>query len=252
MWGGPYCQRLRSSCRVSQKPSSKGKPMQSRPFPLRLAGAVLAGMVGTVPVAAQTQMQVFGAWHCYTDGVHAAPGHESRCRTAQRSAFPVRGSSGRTELICRQRRCDEYGGVSAQWHGCLLRSSMARVRFSRTTYSPTQRSSRLLTSRLRPSWHFRGRWQDGLRAHRKSKFGVRRRFPLLDCEVKEPITPLRGIILKIQERQATSDVRSQPASLYGTCRLGTSVSCLLVVAGYEEFRLTAFSVVDTSSRSKPR
>jgi hypothetical protein len=42
--------------------------MQHTPFSLKLAGAVLAVLVVAFPIAAQAQMQVYGAWHCYTDG----------------------------------------------------------------------------------------------------------------------------------------------------------------------------------------
>jgi hypothetical protein len=42
--------------------------MQRIPFPLRLAVAALAVLLSAFPLAAQTPLQVYGAWHCYTDG----------------------------------------------------------------------------------------------------------------------------------------------------------------------------------------
>jgi len=42
--------------------------MQHTPFSLRLAGAVLAFLLSAFCGAAPAQMQVYGAWHCYTDG----------------------------------------------------------------------------------------------------------------------------------------------------------------------------------------
>ena len=37
-------------------------------FSLRLTGAVLAVLLSAFPMAAQTPIQVYGVWHCYTDG----------------------------------------------------------------------------------------------------------------------------------------------------------------------------------------
>lgn len=42
--------------------------MLQTPFSLRLAGVVLAVFLCTAPIAAQTPIQIYGAWHCYTDG----------------------------------------------------------------------------------------------------------------------------------------------------------------------------------------
>jgi hypothetical protein len=42
--------------------------MQHTPFSLMLRGTLLAvALAATLPVAAQTQLQVYGLWHCYSD-----------------------------------------------------------------------------------------------------------------------------------------------------------------------------------------
>src|SRR5215467_1272010 len=42
--------------------------MQSSPFSLRVTIGILLALVSGFPTAAQTPLQVYGAWHCYTDG----------------------------------------------------------------------------------------------------------------------------------------------------------------------------------------
>ena len=42
--------------------------MQSAQFSLRVTIGILLALLSGYPAAAQTPMQVYGAWHCYTDG----------------------------------------------------------------------------------------------------------------------------------------------------------------------------------------
>ena len=42
--------------------------MQSAPFSVRVTIGTLLALVSGFPAAAQTPIQVYGAWHCYTDG----------------------------------------------------------------------------------------------------------------------------------------------------------------------------------------
>src|ERR1700741_1808410 len=42
--------------------------MQCSKVSLTFSLAVLAVFFATLPMEAQTQMQIYGAWHCYTDG----------------------------------------------------------------------------------------------------------------------------------------------------------------------------------------
>ncbi len=42
--------------------------MQRQLFSLRLIGALIGSILGVFPMVAQTPMQIYGAWHCYTDG----------------------------------------------------------------------------------------------------------------------------------------------------------------------------------------
>ena len=42
--------------------------MRRTRFSFTLAGAILAVLLSAFPAAAQTPLQVYGAWHCYSDG----------------------------------------------------------------------------------------------------------------------------------------------------------------------------------------
>jgi hypothetical protein len=42
--------------------------MQRQLFSLRVIGALIGSILGVLPMAAQTPMQIYGVWHCYTDG----------------------------------------------------------------------------------------------------------------------------------------------------------------------------------------
>jgi hypothetical protein len=52
----------------ASKTFEKGNTMQRTPYSRSFSRAVLALLLGTFPVAAQSQMEIYGAWHCYTDG----------------------------------------------------------------------------------------------------------------------------------------------------------------------------------------